>query len=234
MFGRMLVAALYDIHGNLPALEAVLEQVRIEHVDRIVVGGDVFPGPMAREVFHRLRTLEVPVDYIRGNGDRALVDVASGRESIGLPSALIPLFEWHVSQLEQADLRRISEWPLTSALRIGHLGDVLFCHATPRDDNEMFNAMTPAERVAPAFSGVEERVVICGHTHRPFDRAIGEVRVVNAGSVGMPFSGTDAEWLLLGETIEPRRTPYDLADAARRIGATDYPRKDEFIQIALR
>ena len=229
----MRVAALYDIHGNLPALEAVLEQVRIEEVTRIVVGGDVFPGPLAREVLRRLSTIAVPIDYIRGNGDRALVDVANGRESLGLPSALTPLFDWHASQLERSELQRISEWPLMTTLRVDPLGDVLFCHATPRDDNEIFNAMTPTDRIAPAFSGVDERLVICGHTHRPFDRTIGDIRVVNAGSVGMPFGGTEAEWLLLGETIEPRRTPYDLADATRRIVATDYPRKDEFIQIAL-
>lgn len=229
----MRVAALYDIHGNLPALEAVLADVRAAGVDRIVIGGDIFPGPLAREVLHHVRSLDIPVHYIRGNGDRNLVEIGQRRDAVGLPPAFIPLFEWHVAQLDRADLLTVSQWPLTTTLTIGQLGVVLFCHATPRDDNEMFNVSTPAERISAAFAGVADRVVICGHTHRQFDRMIGDMRVVNAGSVGMPFDGKDAAWLLLGDVIEARRTSYDLADAARRVRATDYPRKDEFIQVAL-
>ena len=226
------VAALYDIHGNLPALEAVLDDVRVLRVERILIGGDVFPGPMALEVLHRLRTLDVPIDYIRGNGDRNLVEVAEGREAIGLPPAFLPLFEWHVGQLDRTDVQAVATWPLTSS--IDTLGKVLFCHATPRDDNEMFNATTPAERLAPAFAGVVAEIVVCGHTHRQFDRMVGDLRVVNAGSVGMPFSGSGAEWLLLGETIELRRTAYDVDAARRDVLATHYPRKEEFVQVALR
>lgn len=206
---------------------------RLARVDRIVIGGDIFPGPMSLEVLHHLRAIDLPVDYIRGNGDRALVDIANGKESAGLPPAFIPLFEWHASTVDRSDMQLISKWPLTVTLSMGEIGEVVFCHATPRDDNEMFDASTPAERIAPAFGGVAQRLVICGHTHRPFDRMIGDVRVVNAGSVGMPLGGKDAEWLVLGETIEPRRTAYDLADAARRVMSTDYPRKDEFIGVAL-
>jgi len=228
------LAALYDIHGNLPALEAVLAEVHGAGVHQILIGGDVFPGPMAREVLHRLRELDIPVLYIRGNGERAVADVAAGRQSAGLPPALVPLMEWHVAQLDPTDVQSMEAWPPTMTLSIASHGDVLFCHATPRDDNEMFNASTPGERIAPAFAGIAQRLVVCGHTHRPFERMVGDVRVVNAGSVGMPFSGTEAEWLLIGDDLEPRRTAYDLADAERRIRATDYPRADEFIQVALR
>jgi predicted phosphodiesterase len=77
---------------------------------------------------------------------------------------------------------------------------------------------------------VSEQLVVCGHTHRQFDRTIEGIRVVNAGSVGMPFGGVDAEWLLLGEAVEFRRTAYDRAAAVRRVKATDYPRRDEFIE----
>jgi putative phosphoesterase len=228
----MRVAALYDIHGNLPALEAVLADVQAAAVDHILVGGDVFPGPMAREVLQLLRTLTVPTSYIRGNGDRSLVDIAGGRESAGLPDALVPLFEWHAAQLDAADVETVARWPLTETLSVAS-NRVLFCHATPRDDNEMFNATTPVERIAPAFAAVREQLVVCGHTHRQFDRTINDRRVVNAGSVGMPFGATDAQWLLLGESAEFRSTVYDRAVAARRVMATDYPRKDEFIQLVL-
>ena len=206
----MRVAALYDIHGNLPAFEAVLADARAAGVDGIVIGGDIFPGPMARDVFRQVRALDLPVHYVRGNGERNLVDVSHGRDSAGLPPAFVPLFEWHAAQLDGSELEAISTWPLTQTLSIGKLDDprdVLFCHATPRDDNEMFNASTPAERIAVAFDGVGQSLVVCGHTHRQFDRAIAGVRVVNAGSVGMPFGGTDAEWLLLDGGVELRRTP---------------------------
>ncbi|HXT16536.1 MAG TPA: metallophosphoesterase family protein [Gemmatimonadaceae bacterium] len=229
----MRVAALYDIHGNLPALEAVLADVGRAAVDCIVVGGDIFPGPMARDVLHHVRALGIPVHYIRGNGDRALGDVAAGRESAGLPPAFVPLFEWHAAQLDRADLEIVARWPLTLTLPIGAFGEVMFCHATPRDDNELFTVSTPAERIRDAFEGVSERVVICGHTHRPFDRMIGDVRVVNAGSVGMPFGGKEAEWLLLDDGVEFRRTPYDLGEAKRRVMASDYPRKEEFVEMVL-
>lgn len=229
----MRVAALYDIHGNLPALEAVLADARLAGVDHLLIGGDVFPGPMAHETLGYLRACDIPVQYIRGNGDRNLVEVAEGRQTRGLPPALVPLFEWHATQLDASMVQAISQWPLTATLLLGALGNVLFCHGTPRDDNEMFNAATPVEQIAPAFAGISEHIVICGHTHRQFDRMIGEVRVVNAGSVGMPFGGIDAEWLLLDDSVQLRRTPYDRANAVRRIMTTDYPRKNEFVQMAL-
>lgn len=229
----MRIAALYDIHGNLPALEAVIADARLAGADHLLIGGDIFPGPMAHETLGYLRALDIPVQYIRGNGDRNLVEVAEGRESPGLPPALVPLFEWQLTQLDRSSLHVVAQWPSLAALSVGALGEVLFCHGTPRDDNEMFNVSTPAARIEPAFAGVSRRLVICGHTHRQFDRMVGEVRVVNAGSVGMPFGGTEAEWLLLGDAVELRRTAYDRVDAARRIMTTDYPRKDEFIQVAL-
>jgi putative phosphoesterase len=228
----MRVAALYDIHGNLPALEAVLADVATVGIDHVVIGGDIFPGPMAREALRHLRQLAAPVSYIRGNGDRALVDVANGHDSVGLPHTLVPLLQWHAAQLDVSEVRAVSEWPLTLTLTLPQI-KVLFCHATPRDDNEMFNLTTPAEQIAPAFANVSEQLIVCGHTHRQFDGIIAGHRIVNAGSVGMPFGGTEAEWLLLGEAVELRRTAYDRVAAAGRVMATDYPRKDEFIQMVL-
>ena len=108
------------------------------------------------------------------------------------------------------------------------LGDVLFCHATPRNDTEIFTRLTPEERLLPVFQDVEASLVVCGHTHMQFDRRVGRLRVVNAGSVGMPFQAPGAYWLLLGPDIELRRTPYDLEDAARRIRATAYPQAEDF------
>jgi diadenosine tetraphosphatase ApaH/serine/threonine PP2A family protein phosphatase len=108
------------------------------------------------------------------------------------------------------------------------LGDVLFCHATPRNDTEIFTRLTPDDRLLPAFEGVETSLVVCGHTHMQFDRMVGRIRIVNAGSVGMPFQEPGAYWLLLGPGIQFLRTTYDREKAAERIRSTKYPQAEEF------
>jgi predicted phosphodiesterase len=119
-------------------------------------------------------------------------------------------------------------WPKFLSLEIDGLGEVLFCHGTPRNENEIFTRQTPENVVARAFEGVGAGVVICGHTHMQFDRTIGKIRVVNAGSVGMPFGAPGADWLLLGPSVELRHTDYDLARAAEQVRRTKYPQADEF------
>jgi diadenosine tetraphosphatase ApaH/serine/threonine PP2A family protein phosphatase len=147
-----------------------------------------------------------------------------------LPDGLVPLIDWHASQLSADELALLRGWPLTLELELAALGKVVFCHATPRDDNEGFSVETPDSRIAPAFDGVDALLVVCGHTHRQFDRRVGDKRVVNAGSVGMPFDGPDAAWLLLDGAVQLRRTRYDRAAAAARVGASAYPRRDEFVE----
>ena len=122
----------------------------------------------------------------------------------------------------------MARWPLTIRLDAGDLGAILFCHATPRNDAEIFTRLTPEERLLGIFGGFGISIAVCGHTHMQFDRTVGEVRVINAGSVGMPFGDPGAYWLMLGPGVELRRTPYDLADAAQRIRFTGYPKADEF------
>jgi putative phosphoesterase len=224
----MRVAALYDIHANLPALEAVLQEVRDAHVDRIVVGGDVLPGPMPRETIARLMDLDVPVLFIRGNGDRVVLAQMAGSEPREVPEQFRDGIRWNAQQLRPADEQLIAGWPHTVRVQIRGLGDVLFCHATPRNDTEIFTRLTSDERLAPVFDGLDVPVVVCGHTHMQFDRTIGTIRVVNAGSVGMPFQEPGAYWLLLGPDVQLRRTSYDLANAAERIRQTTYPQAEDF------
>ena len=220
----MRVAAIYDIHGILPALEAVLEEIHDTGVDQIVVGGDIVPGPMPRECISVLRALSVPVQYLRGNGDRDIVDAKRGEELTRVPQAFHQVMRWVADQLPSERIEELSAWPLTVGLEIPELGEVLFCHATPRDDNEIFTRATPEDRLRPVFAATGAAVVICGHTHMQFDRSVGDVRVVNAGSVGMPFGEPGAYWSLLEPRgIDLRRTDYDLTAAARRIEETDYP-----------
>jgi putative phosphoesterase len=224
------VAAIYDIHGNLPALEAVLEEIRKAEVDHVVVGGDVVPGPMPRETLACLFELNVPVHFIQGNGERVVLAQLAGREIDEVPIQFREVVSWVAQQIDPEHHRQMANWPKTLSLEIGGLGDVLFCHATPRNDTDIFTGLTPEERLLPAFGGLSVHVVICGHTHMQFDRKIGTIRLVNAGSVGSPFGEPGAHWLIIGPDIEFRKTLYDLNRAAERIRATDYPRAPEFAE----
>ena len=217
----MPIAALYDIHANLPALEAVLAEIQQQQVDQIVVGGDVLPGPMPRETLDLLLKLEIPVQFIQGNGEVAVLESMAGREPSKVQPPYRHIIQWTAEQLSQDDRNTIAAWPKT--LR---LGDILFCHATPRNEDEIFTKLTSDAKLEPVFAGVDAALVVCGHTHMQFDRRVGKIRVVNAGSVGMPFGETGADWLLLKPEPELRHTNYGLADAAARIQGAAYP--DDF------
>ena len=235
----MRVAALYDIHGNLPALEAVLQDVRQADVDQIVVGGDVVPGPMPRETLGRLLDLDLPTHFIHGNGELAiLAQMAEARtgsvtywgttSGARPPESIIEIYRWTAAQLQPELEPLLARWPKTVRLEIDGLGQVLFCHSTPRSETEVFTRLTSEERLLPIFEGLDARVVVCGHTHMQFDRMIGRTRVVNAGSVGMPFGEPGAYWLLPGSDVQLRHTPYDPAKAAECIRATSYPQAEDF------
>lgn len=221
----MRLAGLYDIHGNLPALEAVLAEVRSEQPDAIVIGGDVVPGPMPRECLDLLRSFEIPAHFIPGNGERVTLAQRQGVEPTEVPEAFRDVIRWNAEQLTDEDARWIGSWPKTLSLE-----NVLFCHASPRNDVDVFTRLTPEEKVAPLLASVREHTVVCGHTHMQYDRMIGNIRVVNAGSVGMPFQGTGAFWFLLSPEVELRRTEYDLEVAAERIRATAYPQAETFAE----
>jgi predicted phosphodiesterase len=224
----MRVAAIYDIHGNLPALEAVLQEIRQEKVDHIVVGGDVLPGPMPRETLELLRDLDPPAHFIYSNGEVAVLEQLAGKEPTAVPQAVRPIISWTAQHLHPEHQYWLSTWPTTLTLEIAGLGSVLFCHATPQNENDIFTRSTREDRLLPLFEGLTAPVVICGHTHMQFDRIIGHTRVVNAGSVGMPFGEPGAYWLLLGPDIQFRHTPYDLVNAADRVRNTNYPQAEDF------
>ncbi len=224
----MRVAAIYDIHGNLPALEAVLQDIRQARVSHIVVGGDVVPGPMPREALTYLLELGIPTQFIQGNGEVAVLEQLAGREPAAVPEQHRPIVRWTAQQLHTDHESLIASWSKTLRVEIHGIGEVLFCHATPRNENECFTRLTPEDRLLPIFENLNVAMVVCGHTHMQFDRMIGAIRVVNAGSVGMPFGQPGAYWLLLGPEVQLRHTAYDLANAAERIQNTNYPQAHEF------
>lgn len=224
----MRIAALYDVHGNLPALEAVLDEVAVVGVEGVVVGGDVLPGPFPREALAALARLPVDVRFLRGNGENDVLSVVAGRMPERVPEAAHRVLRWTASALEEGDVETISAWPDTVGFDVPGHGRVLFCHATPDSDAAIFTRATPEGPLVPVFDRDGADVVVCGHTHMAFDRRVGRVRVVNAGSVGMPFGGSGADWLLLAEDVQLRHTAYDLEEAAERIRATDYPGAETF------
>ena len=210
----MRVAALYDVHGNLPALDAVLAEV---DADVILVGGDAVAGPWPAETLARLRGLEGDVHFIRGNADREIAE-----QTPGLAPA--HLMEFVRSRLSAAEIDFLGSLPLTESIGVDGLGDVLFCHATPRNDEEIFTCISPDDRWRAALDGVEADVVVCGHTHIQFDRRIDDIRLINAGSVGMPYEHEPgAYWALLGPDVELLRTPYAPADIAASGWPDEWP-----------
>jgi len=223
------IAALFDVHGNLPALDAALAAVHSADVDRIVVGGDVVVGPMSGDTLDRLLAVDVPVDFIYGNCETAVLAQRAGANPGGLPPQVLDTIRWEAAHLRADHAQLLTRWPKTLRLEIDGVGRVLFCHGTPRDENEIFSRLTSDDRVRSIIADVDADLVVCGHTHMQFDRTVGAIRVVNAGSVGMPFGATGAHWLLLGPDVQLQRTAYDLPTAADRIRQTNYPQADDFV-----
>jgi putative phosphoesterase len=202
------VAALYDIHGNLPALEAVLEEVERERVDTIVVGGDIAAGPFPKETVDLVRSLSAVC--IRGNADRLDVSAEGVWEEARL---------WIVKQLGDEAVAWLAALPFSMTLE-----DTLYVHATPRSDEEVVTELTSAERLAEILEGVAARLIVAGHTHMQLRRD----RFVNAGSVGRPYEDRPgAYWALIGDDVEFRHTAYDREHAAAAVRATSYPRAEE-------
>jgi predicted phosphodiesterase len=234
----MRVAVLNDVHANLPALEAALAEARAARVDLIVFGGDVIPGPMVRETLARVLHLDIPTQFIHGNGELAVLAMIDAPDpnavsytgttaGAPLPEPARAIVRWTARQVDPDYTRVLASWPKTIQLDIAGLGTVLFCHGTPQSETDAFTRLTPEEALLPVFEGLDASLVVCGHTHMQFDRMVGATRVVNAGSVGMPFGRTGADWLLLGPDVELRNTSYDLSRAGERIRETPYPQASE-------
>ncbi len=218
----MPVAAISDIHGNLPALEAVLAEIDREGVDEIVVAGDTISGPWPAEVFDLLD--ERGARHVRGNADREVIE-RSDRYG--------PLAGWSADRLgEERRLVAACSWFLTHELVVDGLGSVLVCHSTPVSDDPIYTRITPDAELDAIFDSVAADVVVCGHTHMQYDRALPSgLRVVNAGSVGMPYEGArGAYWALLGPDVELRRTSYDVEATVAAIEAMAAPVDDRLLE----
>ncbi len=210
------VAALYDIHANLPALDAALAELDREGVDLVVVGGDVVWGPMPRETMELLASLTVETSFLMGNADRDVFDRVPGRWKESN--------DWCADRLSREQLEFLSTRPPVVSVDIGSLGPVLFCHGSPRSDTDPVTLLTSDELITDWCGGFDEKVIVCGHTHGQFDRTAAGRRIVNAGSIGNPFGDRGAYWAIFGpDDVELRLAPYDVEEAARAIRHSGFP-----------
>ena len=220
----MRIAVLCDIHGNLPALQAVLAEVEKAGVDLVVFGGDVAAGPMPVETIEVLAAYRGPVRFVRGNADRLMVESFDG-----MPKSREPWDLWPASLLSVTHRDFLSSFEPSVEVAVDGLGMVVCCHAgLASDELPLITPATPDAVIAEALESAQGRLVVAGHTHMQFDRRVAGGRMVNAGSVGKPYADQPgAYWALLGTEVELRRTAYDFAAAAEAVRRTAAPEREE-------
>lgn len=225
----MRVAALADVHGNAPALAAVLEEVERERPDLIVFCGDLTWGSLVQETLALVRAIDVPTRFVRGNADRAVLELAAGGTAEPTPRE-----RWMVQQHGTRDLALLGEFEALLTVEIDGLGPTCFAHGSPRSDEECVTVRTPDSRVRELSAGVDAACVVTGHTHMQYEREAAGLRLVNPGSVGLPYeTEPGAYWALLGPDVALRRTAYDVDAAIARMRATGDPRVEDIAALML-
>jgi predicted phosphodiesterase len=228
------LAVVSDIHGNAVAMAAVARDVLASEPDALVFGGDLTWGPMPEQTWllaiELQDSLEGPVFFIRGNAERSLAELRN-RDQAGQTTARE---RWMLEQHSAATLDALGTFSSTVTLDVQGLGPTRFCHGSPRSDEELITPRTPDERMTALLEQVDERVLICAHTHIQFDRRVVGIRSINPGSVGMPYE-TDpgAYWALLGPDVELRRTEYALGAAVSACRASGDPLAEEIAETLL-
>ncbi|MFB8085952.1 metallophosphoesterase family protein [Streptomyces sp. NPDC055992] len=231
MFSQVVV--LSDIHGVLPALEAVLDEPEVRTADRIVLTGDITAGPQPTQVLDLLTGLGDRVIWISGNADRELLEYRRGQRDT-IPDPIAP---WAAEQLREDHLDLLTRLAGSLTLPLRGMGKVLFCHATPRNDEEVVLVDSRLERWQEVLSDLDAdiRTVVLGHTHMPFVRLVHGRLVINPGSVGMPYGRTGAHWALLGPGVELRTTNFDIEAAITQVTQDSaYPEITEWANYFLR
>lgn len=217
------VAALADVHGNAPALEAVLAEVEVAAPDLVVFCGDLTWGSLPQATLAQVRSLDIPTRFVRGNADRSVVEMDDSLRG-----------RWMTSMHTAEDRAFLASFEPTVLVDVDGLGRTCFCHGSPRSDEECVTERTSVERVREFMDGVAASVVVTAHVHVSYDRVIGCVRLVGPGSVGLPYErGAGARWALLGSDVELRRTDYDVEAAVALMRATDDPGVEQIVALML-
>ncbi|MGF9976830.1 metallophosphoesterase family protein [Viridibacillus arvi] len=224
----MSVAAIYDIHGNHYALEAVLKEIAQTNIQKVVIGGDLVWGPQPREVMDTLMKYKDKFIFIMGNADRE-VAFCNGKEN-ELQDFVTKVNKWCAEQLTDEQISFLKNLPKNHSSYIDGLGEVLFVHGSPRSDTESIRIDTPDEEVLEMLQNVKENIIVCGHTHIQFNRLIGSKRIINAGSVGLQSRAKGACWLLLNNKVYLKVTKYNFEKAAEDILQGECPYKEDFAE----
>jgi len=232
-FSVKTAAFLSDIHANDAALAAIADELMEEPPDVLVLTGDITWGTFPTEtvdLITSLRDFIANVVLIRGNGDRALLDLQRGARE---PES--PRDSWMVARHSARDVAELKRVVFQVDVDVAGLGVIRACHGSPRADIEIITPGTPLERLAAATDGIDADVLLTGHTHLQFHRPVDGLRIrhsVNPGSVGIPYGVTapGAYWLRVdGSRSDPfdfRRTSYDVEAYLARMLATDDPRAE--------
>ena len=224
----MAFAALYDIHGNTTALEAVLTELQNISIENLIFGGDVIPGPDPMACLEILEGLPYPIIYIIGMEKRQLYRPNKGT-SIVTPENVQNVIQWTEDQLSESWIQKIETWKKTySVLRPSD--SILSCHATPDSTTDIFTKMTQADKLPSSIAKAAEETIFCGHTHMQYDRNRLNKRILNPGRVGMPFGEPGAYWLLIDEEIHLMKTEYNFVKAASHVINSEYPDDETFAQ----
>jgi predicted phosphodiesterase len=221
----MRIAILADIHGNLSALEAVLERVARLRVDHLVIAGDVVVGAAdSLECWERVKALGCPV--IRGNHERYVFDLGTERAKPEWSTEQFGPVQFAAAQLGEANRRELSALP--PVLRIPGAEDLLVVHGSARSDNDLIFPYTRDEEIAPMFAGTTERWIVRGHNHYAGVRLWSDRQIITSGAVGLPLDGTvKAQFVVMerraqGWRAEHHAVPYDVGATLRRFQESGY------------
>lgn len=221
----MRVAVIVDIHGNLPALDAVMKDVKSLHVDHLVCCGDVIlGGPDDRACYDRILETEAPI--IRGNAERYVADFGTERADSRWEEEGFRPLRYGVRQFSDSERAALGQLP--TSYRLPDAPEILFYHANPKNDMDIPHLWSTDEQIDVNFLDTEGEVFVGGHSHTQQMREWRGRRIVVSGSVGATneFSG-GAQYVLLERqrgswTIHHRNVPYDVGETLERFKATNY------------
>lgn len=222
------VALFADVHGNAEALDAVLKQADVAGCDAMCFLGCLTWGPEPMRVLDLANDSGRPSFFLRGNGERAVLELANG----GRPSMDPVLERWMVRAHGEEGLRRIRNFPKALTMSISGASDVRLCHGSPRSDVELLSPRATDERVEQACDGAPERTIVHGHTHLQYQRTVGGRLIAGCGSVGLPYTDEPpaALWSMVdADGVHAMSTDYDIDAAERAVERAGYPSAERFL-----
>lgn len=221
----MRIAILADIHGNLPAFEAVLDHIAQQNVDQIIIAGDIVNGsPDSDKCWRLAKSLNCPM--VRGNHERYVFDYGTPNADPAWVSERFSSVRWVIAQLTDDERQELADLPM--ALRLPELPDLLITHASPRSDQDSLKAYTLDHAVAEMFGSVAEQTIVRGHNHLEYTHNWRGKEIITVGTAGHPLDGNSAARYSILERQDKRwhhtayAIPYDLERTIQRFHETNY------------